>query len=106
MIGKIVRFLKPYVVFNAEGPDIEGFITECVKKGIYFISPQKKGYNFSAALSAKDYKKIRKPARKYSVKANIVKKQGLYFMLKKNKKSTKSLLSWHRTLLKVSVSNT
>ena len=85
MIGKIIRFLKPYVVFNAEGPDIEGFITECVKKGIYFISPQKKEYNFSAALSAKDYKKIRKPARKYSVKANIVKKQGLYFVLKKNK---------------------
>ena len=85
MIGKAVKYFKGYVDFYAEGADIEGFLTDCVKDGIYITSIKKQEYKFWGTIDSKDYKRIRKKVRKHSLKAVIIKKHGIKLFYRKHK---------------------
>ena len=85
MIGKVVKYFKGYVDFYAEGADIEGFLTDCVKDGIYITSIKKQEYKFLGTIDSKDYKRIRKKVRKHSLKAVIIKKHGIKLFYRKHK---------------------
>lgn len=85
MIGKVVKYFKGYVDFYAEGADIEGFLTDCVKDGIYITSIKKQEYKFWGTIDSKDYKRIRKKVRKHSLKAVIIKKHGIKLFYRKHK---------------------
>ena len=85
MIGKAVKYFKGYVDFYAEGADIEGFLTDCVKNGIYITSIRKQDFKFWGTIDSKDYKRIRKKVRKHSLKAVIIKKHGIKLFYRKHK---------------------
>ena len=85
MFLPLLRYFKGTVDFYAEGADTESFYTFCSKSGIEIISPQKNGYGFFAKTEAKNYKKLKKPAKKYGIKLKLIKKQGFCFFVKKNR---------------------
>lgn len=85
MIEKSLKNFYAAVDFCAEGADCESFLTFCAKNGIEIIDPRKTGYVFFGSVRAKDYKKLRKPAKKAGLKLKILKKRGLYFSLKRKK---------------------
>ena len=79
------RNIFGFVDFCAEGADFEKLLNYCAENKIEILSPRKKGYSFFGKIKAKDYKKLRIPARKAGIKLKIIKKRGLYFYLKNNK---------------------
>ena len=85
MLLWLIRYIKGTVDFYAEGPDIERFYSYCSKNNAEIISPRKSGYMLYGKTEAKNYKKLRIPARKNGIKIKILRKNGLYFDLKKNK---------------------
>ena len=85
MLLWLIRYIKGTVDFYAEGPDIERFYSYCSKNNAEIISPRKNGYILYGKTKAKNYKKLRIPARKNGIKIKILRKNGLYFDLKKNK---------------------
>ena len=85
MFLPLLRYFKGTVDFYAEGADAESFYTFCSKNGIEIISPQKNGYGFFAKTEAKNYKKLKKPAKKYGIKLKLIKKQGFCFFVKNNR---------------------
>lgn len=85
MFLSVLRYLSGTVEFQAEGIDIEKFYTFCSKNNIDIISPQKNGYRLYAETNAKNYKKMRCPAKKFGIKLKLLNKKGLYFLLKRNR---------------------
>ena len=85
MFSFLIDFLKGCVCFRASGADIESFLTYCARNGIEIIKPVKKGLILSGKVSLKNYKKLKKPARKFGIKIRIDKKSGFIFFAKKNK---------------------
>lgn len=79
-------FLSNKVTFISEGAENEKLLNYCADSGIEIVSPKNKNYILKAKVSAKDYKKLRKPAKKYGLKIKIFKKTGISFFLKKNYK--------------------
>ena len=85
MLLWLIRYIKGTVDFYAEGPDIERFYSYCSKNNAEIVSPRKSGYILYGKTEAKNYKKLRIPARKNGIKIKILRKKGLYFDLKKNR---------------------
>ena len=85
LLLSLLRYIKGTVDFYAEGADIESFYSYCAKNSTEILYPRKKGYSLYAFTEAKNYKKLRIPARKRGIKIKILKKHGLYFDLKKNR---------------------
>lgn len=79
------RNIIGFVDFCAVGADFEKLLNYCAENKIEILSPRKKGYSFFGKIKAKDYKKLRIPARKAGIKLRITKRRGLYFYLKNNK---------------------
>ena len=86
MFLNLIRFIKGTVDFYAEGADIESFYTFCSKNGIEIRFPTKKGFRLYGNTEAKNYKKLKLPAKKNGIKLKLLKKQGLYFIFKKNRR--------------------
>ena len=85
MLSFLIDFFKGYIFFNAAGADIEGFLTYCAKNGTEIIKPVKKSLELKGKIAIKDYKKLRKPARKFGIKIRIKRKYGLIFFGRKNR---------------------
>ena len=73
MISALINYIKGYVDFYIEGADIERFLTYCAAEGIEIVSPKKEGYRLFGKVYAKDYKKLKLPARKNGLKLKIIK---------------------------------
>ncbi len=71
--------------FCVEGAEIESFYTYCSKNGIEIISPKKNKFRLFAKTEAKNYKKLKIPAKKRGLKIKLLKKHGAYFLLRRNK---------------------
>ena len=67
------RNIFGFVDFCAEGADFEKLLNYCAENKIEILSPRKKGYSFFGKIKAKDYKKLRIPARKAGIKLKIIK---------------------------------
>ena len=83
MLLPLLRYIKGTVDFYAEGADIEGFYSYCAKNNTEILSPRKNGYSLYALTEAKNYKKLRIPARKRGIKIKIIKNRGYILILKK-----------------------
>ena len=68
MFLNLIRFIKGTVDFYAEGADIESFYTFCSKNGIEIRFPTKKGFRLYGNTEAKNYKKLKLPAKKNGIK--------------------------------------
>ncbi len=82
----VARKIMNYVDFTAEGASCEMLLTQAANEGIDIINPKKQGYKMTGTVFAKDYKKLRKPARKAGIKLKIIKKRGFLFFLKQNRR--------------------
>lgn len=82
---KIVRFLKGYVKFSAEGGFSERFVNLCEQKRLGVRSLVFKEERLEGFVSASDYKKLRAVAKLSGMKLSCVSKYGLPFFLFKNR---------------------
>ena len=80
------RKFVDYVDFVSEGAFCERLLTLAAGEGINIINPRKKGYQMTGTVFAGDYKKLRKPAKTAGLRLKIVKKHGISFFLKRNRK--------------------
>lgn len=79
--------IKNTVQFYAEGLETEAFLSHCISEGIEIQNPIKKNeFLLYGRVLAKDYLKLRKPAKKFGLKLKINKKTGPYFYIKKGQK--------------------
>lgn len=87
IIGILIRLIFGYVRIEVEGYYIERFINICQnKKIIIWNLKRKKGVNLYLNIGIKDFKKLKKIARKTNCKIKIKKKKGIPFILHKYKK--------------------
>lgn len=84
MLLRIIRFIKGYVDFTAEGRFPERFLNAAAvdKLNLWNASPCERG--ISATTSAGEYKSIRSTARKAGVRLKIKRKRGVPFIAKKH----------------------
>ena len=82
---EIVRFFCGFVEFAIYGRFPERFINIVTNNGFPLWGVKKDGDKMYACMYAKDYKRMRKFAKKSSVRLKTQKKCGLPFFLKKNK---------------------
>ena len=78
---RLLRYIIGYVRFEAHGVFFEKFLTACAKKGIRVFEPMKKDDVMVGYVFAKDYKKLKKPARKAGIRVRIAKKVGIPFFI-------------------------
>ena len=85
MMVSVIRFLRGYVDFCAEGKFPERFLNISSKNGVslWNARPVKNGLEGSMYIS--DYRKIRRTAKKSKVKTKITEKHGLPFFTAKYK---------------------
>ena len=77
-------FLSNSVEFIAKGSENEKFLNYCIKNGIEISYPKNNNYILEGKIKAKDYKKLRKPARKLGLIIRIKRKSGIGFYIRKN----------------------
>ena len=84
MFSFLINLFKGFIDFSAEGADVECFLTFCIQNGIEIFRPIKESCVLYGKIYLKDYKKLRKPAKKYGIRIKIKKKHGIYFFARKN----------------------
>ncbi len=82
-IIKLLRWLKGYVSFTVLGAFAERFLNLVTRAGIGIWDIQKRGEILTAHTLARDYKRLRVPARKSGVRLRIGKRRGLPFHTRK-----------------------
>ena len=84
---KMEGYLKGYVNIHIEGYFIERFINMCRLQNIYLWNIQKKNDIYlTTNVGIKDFKKIKKIARKTKCKVGIEKKKGIPFLVNRYRK--------------------
>ncbi len=85
MLLKLIRFFRGYVDFCADGKFPERFMNITARYGINIWNavPVKSG--ISASMYLGDYRKIRSVARKAKVKAHIINRHGMPFIIDRYK---------------------
>ena len=86
MIIKLLRFILGYVDFVAEGGFPDRFLNLCTKEEIPLWNIENIGGKIKASTTLKGYLRIKSPSKKSGMKTRNIKKNGLYFFLKRNKK--------------------
>ncbi len=84
VIVMAMRRALGFVRFEAEGVFCERFLNLAAERGIDIRDPVKSGISMRANVLARDYAKLRAPARKAGVKLHIVSRRGLPFWLRRN----------------------
>ena len=67
--------------FEARGVFFERFLTICAREGIRILEPSKKDDVMVGYVFAKDYRRLKKPAKKTGLRIHIVKKFGIPFFI-------------------------
>lgn len=80
---KIYRYITGYVKFSGKGVFPERFLNLCAKDGITVWSPKIRLDELSGYMYIADYKRIRKTAKKSSMKVRIEKKRGVPFLIRR-----------------------
>ncbi len=78
---KLLRYVVGYVEFEARGVFFEKFLNLCTQKGIKIFEPTRKDELLFGYVFAKDYKKLKKPAKKSGIRVRVKRKFGLPFFI-------------------------
>jgi len=78
-----MRHALGLVKFEAEGVFCERFLNLAAANGVCIRSPVKSGIVMRGSVLAKDYAKLRKPAKQAGVRLHMIKKTGIPFLVKK-----------------------
>ncbi len=81
---ELLRNIKGYIVFEAQGGFTERFINLCAKNHIAVFDVTYKGSSLRAKITFKQFSRLRFPARKTGVKIKTIKKCGLPFYLREH----------------------
>lgn len=84
----IVRYLRGYVHFTAEGGFPERFINLCAARNVHLWSLEPDIKKLEGCVSAKGFFKLRSIARKSGVRLSVKSKSGLPFFMRKHKNRT------------------
>lgn len=85
MVTSLIRFIKGYVFFEAQGRFTERFLNLCASHGINIWNYKGEKNKLSGCASVSDYKKMHFAARKSAVKLKHTKKLGLPFIVSRNR---------------------
>ncbi len=85
MIGKLIRWLRGYIVFEIIGGFPERFVNLCMYRGSLVFDIKRDSSGFFASMLLTNYKKIRPIASKTTVRLRIRKRRGLPFILSRYK---------------------
>lgn len=91
-IVKLVRWLKGYVSFTVIGAFAERFLNLVTRAGISIWNISRKDEVLTACTVAKDYKRLRTPAKKSGVRLRLNNRYGLPFHARKYRKRAGLLL--------------
>lgn len=80
---KIYRYITGYVKFSGKGVFPERFLNLCANEGIVIWNPKISFDELSGYITASDYKRIRKFAKKSSMRIRIKKKRGATFLIRR-----------------------
>lgn len=83
---KFFYFLSGYVIIEAEGLFLERFINLCIRRKVNFKIIKKDRTRLILSVSFSDFKKLRAPALKSKTHIRILKKCGLFALLKRYRK--------------------
>lgn len=86
IIIEILRYLFGYIEFRAFGGFPDRFVNLCTKEGIPLWNIKNAGGRITACTTIKGYLAVRRPARKSGMRCMALRKRGLIFFLKRNKK--------------------
>lgn len=86
MVSSLLRWLRGYVVFTAEGKYPERLINLATVSNITIINPIGEKGKITAQVSVNDYRALCSIRKKAMVRLRIIKKVGLQFALHKNRK--------------------
>lgn len=86
MIRKLAVFFAGEIEFEIEGGIYERFLNSCAINSATVKCIKHLPTGFSAKVSHRDYKYVKKYAKKYNCKLKIIKKTGLLFLLSPFKK--------------------
>ena len=81
LVLRLLRYILGYVKFEARGVFFERFLTICSRDGIKILAPSKKDDIMVGYVFAKDYKRLRKPAKKTGLRLHVIKKIGIPFFI-------------------------
>ncbi len=83
MLLQLLRFFKGYVRFRVKGRSPERFINLTAQNGIGLWDAHPVAGGFEACMTVRDYRNVRKTARKASASTRIIKKRGFPFLAAK-----------------------
>ncbi len=81
MWQRILRWVSGYVYFQGEGGFPEQFLSDVYSLGLHVSDTKREQEFLYGQCPIKEYKKLRKPAKKACLRLKIQKKSGLYFCL-------------------------
>lgn len=82
----IFRYLRNYITISVSGGFIERFINLCGRENVYLWDTAYRDGGFTAKIYCRDFKRLPGIRRKSGVKIKTVKKYGLHFFVRENRK--------------------
>lgn len=82
----IYRYLRNYITVSISGGFTERFINLCNKENIYFWDSVYKNGELKVNMYCKDFRRLTAIRRKSGVRVKIIKKIGLLFWIRENRK--------------------
>lgn len=81
MLERILRWWRGWVAFEAEGGMPAALLDAAAKSDVALWSIQRKGLVLRAICRAKDYARLRRPARRAGMRLHVAKRRGFPFFL-------------------------
>lgn len=82
---RLLKYFFGYAVFSAQGKFPERFLNLLQRNGIYIWGLRREENGIRAIVRAKDYKKMRQPAKKTGMKLKLRLKRGFPFIVYRNR---------------------
>ncbi len=92
MLIAILRYMRGYVRFRAEGAFVERFLNLLIQNGFAVWSVSRRDYTLEGCVFAGDYKRLRRFARRTGVRLRVAQKLGAPFFARENRRRAGVLL--------------
>ena len=105
MLVALLRYIRGYVRFSAEGAFAERFLNLLIQNGFAVWDIRKEGYTLEGCVFADKYRRLRRFARRTGVRLRIKQKLGAPFFARENKRRMGVLLGIAAFIVFLSVMN-